>query len=97
MESQSPHSLSRKVLRGDIPHILEHIFLYLDYESLKTCFEVGKDWRKILKSKSFQNKMVIIYWTCGEVAKVAIIVTVRSQMEQNNHLASSRKFDFPEM
>ena len=43
------------------------------------------------------NKMVIIYWTCGGVAKVAIIVTVRSQMDQTNHLAASRKFDFPEI
>ena len=39
--------------------------------------------------------MVIIYWTCGGVAKVAIIVIVRSQMDQTNHLAASRKFDFP--
>ena len=43
------------------------------------------------------NKMVIIYWTCGGVAKVAIIVIVRSQMDQTNHLATSRKFDFPEI
>ena len=43
------------------------------------------------------NKMVIIYWTCGGVAKVAIIVIVRSQMDQTNHLAASRKFDFPEI
>merc|ERR1712027_80919 len=28
----------------------------LDYTSLKTCFEVSLDWRKILKSKSFQKK-----------------------------------------
>ena len=44
-----------------------------------------------------RNKMVIIYWTCGGVAKVTIIVTVRSQMDQTNHLAASRKFDFPEI
>ena len=44
-----------------------------------------------------KNKMVIIYWTCGGVAKVAIIVIVRSQMDQTNHLAASRKFDFPEI
>ena len=43
------------------------------------------------------NKMVIIYWTCGGVAKVAIIVTVRSLMDQTNHLAASRKFGFPEI
>ena len=41
------------------------------------------------------NKMVIIYWTCGGVAKVAIIVTVRSLMDQTNNLAASLNFDFP--
>ena len=57
MESASPPSLSRKeVLQGDIPHILEKIFLMLDYTSLKECFEVSLDWRKILKSESFQKK-----------------------------------------
>jgi len=57
MESASPPSLSKKeVLQGDIPHILEKIFLYLDFTSLKTCFEVSLDWRKILKSESFQKK-----------------------------------------
>ena len=57
MEYASPPSLSSKeVLQGDIPHILEGIFLHLDYESLKTCFEVSKDWRKVLKSESFQKK-----------------------------------------
>ena len=56
MESASPPSLSRKVLQGDIPHILEGIFLHLDYTSLKTCFEVSMDWRKILKSESFRRK-----------------------------------------
>ena len=56
MESASPPSLSSRVLQGDIPHILEEIFLYLDYESLKTCFEVCNDWRKILKSESFRRK-----------------------------------------
>ena len=57
MESASPPILSRKkVLQGDIPHILEKIFLMLDYTSLKECFEVSLDWRKILKSESFQKK-----------------------------------------
>ena len=44
-----------------------------------------------------ENKMVIIYWTCGGVAKVAIIVTVRNQMDQTNHLAAIRKFDLLEI
>ena len=50
-----------------------------------------------MKPAAEGNKMVIIYWTCGGVAKVAIIVTVRSQIDQTNHLAASRKFDFPEI
>ena len=35
------------------------------------------------------KKMVTIYWACGGVAKMAIIVTVRSQMDQTYHLATS--------
>ena len=55
-------------------------------------------WRlATVDGKIFTNKMVIIYWTCGGVAKVAIIVTVRSLMDQTNHLAASREFDFPEI
>ena len=57
MESASPHSLSSsKVLQGNIPHILEIIFLTLDYESFKTCFDVCVQWRKILKSESFLKR-----------------------------------------
>ena len=64
MESASPPSLSsEQVLHGDIPHILEEIFLHLDYECLKTCFEVCSDWRKILKSVSFQKKAKVVFAT----------------------------------
>ena len=49
-------SATSKVLQGNIPHILEIIFLKLDYEAFKTCFEVSKDWREILKSKSFLER-----------------------------------------
>ena len=39
-----------------VPHILEKIFLYLDYESFKTCTEVNSVWKRQLTSESFQEK-----------------------------------------
>ena len=56
---------------------------------------VAMELPSLLEKVSWENKMVIIYWTCGGVARVANIVTVRSQMDQTNHLSASRKFDFP--
>ena len=36
----------------NVPHILEHIFLYLDYESYKTCLGVCNDWLDLLSCES---------------------------------------------
>ena len=54
-------SATSKVLQGNIPHILEIILLKLDYEAFKTCFEVCKDWREILKSESFQKRAKALF------------------------------------
>ena len=40
----------------NLPHVLEKIFLSLDYESLKACFEVSYTWKKSLTSESFQMR-----------------------------------------
>ena len=40
----------------NVPHILENIFFYLDYESYKTCLEVSQAWKKLLTSESYQTK-----------------------------------------
>ena len=40
----------------NVPHILEHIFFSLDYESYKTCLEVCKAWNELLTSESYQEK-----------------------------------------
>ena len=42
------------LLTKSVPHILEMIFLSLDYESFKKCLEVSVTWQKILTSESFQ-------------------------------------------
>ena len=56
MEPASHPTPLSKVLGENFPHIREQIFLSLDYESYKACFEVCQDWRKILNSESFQKK-----------------------------------------
>ena len=39
-----------------LPHILENIFLSLDYYSFKTCYEVSNQWKEFITSDSFQKK-----------------------------------------
>ena len=45
-----------KLFTKSIPHILERIFLSLDYESFKNCLEVSKTWCELLKSESCHTK-----------------------------------------
>ena len=48
-------------LRQNVPHILEMIFLSLDFDSLKKCFEVNNDWNVLLTSESFQSKAKSVF------------------------------------
>ena len=40
----------------NVPHILEKIFLSLDYESYKNCIGVNYTWKNLLTSESYQRK-----------------------------------------
>ena len=44
------------LLTKSVPHILEKIFLSLDYESYKTCVRVRNAWKELLLSEPFQGK-----------------------------------------
>ena len=44
------------LMSGNFPHILENIFLSLDYESFKTCRRVCKTWAEVLGSEPFKMK-----------------------------------------
>ena len=44
-----------KLFAKNVPHILENIFLSLDYESYKVCLEVNDTWEKLLSSESYQK------------------------------------------
>ena len=45
-----------RLFKRNVPHILEKIFLSLDYESFKKCLCVSVDMRKALTSALFQTK-----------------------------------------
>ena len=42
-----------KLFKKSVPHILEKIFLSLDYESYKHCLEVNTKWKALLISESY--------------------------------------------
>ena len=47
---------NRVLFNRDIPHVLEKIFLNLDYESYKECLQVNSSWYDLLTSSSFIGK-----------------------------------------
>ena len=45
----------------NVPHILEMIFLSLDYKSFKECLEVNKAWKGLLTSELYQMKAKLVF------------------------------------
>ena len=45
----------------NVPHILEKIFFYMDYESFKKCLEVSMNWNELLTSHSYQTKLRVTF------------------------------------
>ena len=59
LQSQHKHVMAPSqfdiLLSRNVPHILESIFLSLDYESFKECFQVSNTWNRLLKSEIFRR------------------------------------------
>ena len=49
-------SVIDKLFSKNVPHILEMIFLSLNYKSYKACLEVNSSWRELLTSEPYQRK-----------------------------------------
>ena len=49
------------LLIRNVPHILEKIFLSLDYESFKKCLKVSTTWNELLMSGSFLSKRASVF------------------------------------
>ena len=45
----------------NVPHILELIFLSLDYESYKICLQVNQMWKELLTSERFRSKWKYVF------------------------------------
>ena len=45
----------------NVPHVLEKIFFYLDYESYKKCHSVNSTWHELLTSDSYQKKAKAVF------------------------------------
>ena len=45
-----------------VPHILESIFISLDYESYKACQEVSITWKSLLTLESVQKKAKPLFY-----------------------------------
>ena len=50
-----------KLFRRNVPHILEKIFLSVDYNTFKKCQEVSKDWKNLLISETFLERGKTIF------------------------------------
>ena len=48
-------SIFDKLFTKSVPHIVEKIFLSLDYESYKKCCEVSRTWNELLTSERYLN------------------------------------------
>ena len=76
------------LLTKNVPHILESIFLSLDYYSFNNCLNVNKAWNGLLTSESFKVKAKLLFHkeieeenkelfkatVLGEIAKVRKIL-----------------------
>ena len=50
-----------KLLKNNVPHIAEKIFLHLDFASFKNCLKVSDEWNKLLLTESFQQKAEYVF------------------------------------
>ena len=59
--SNNEHSAFDILLKRNVPHILEAIFLSLDYVSFKRSLKVSRAWSKVLGTKMFLKRAKSIY------------------------------------
>ena len=50
-----------KLLKNNVPHIPEKIFLNLDHTSFKNCLKVSNEWNRLLLKESFQQKAEYVF------------------------------------
>ena len=56
-----------RLFSRNVPHILEKIFFYLDYNSFQQCVRVNTTWHELLASDSYRKKAKSLF--CKEILK----------------------------
>ena len=69
MEARECNGFDR-LFEQSVPHILERIFFYLDYESFKACHNVCKVWKRLLSSQTYRRRAKTVF--SGEILKAEL-------------------------
>ena len=78
----------------NLPHILVKIFLFLDYESLKSCHQVCRTWNKLLRSEYFSKRIrSLYYWALYEEEVRLCRASGDGNIEEVRRLLSSGMLD----
>lgn len=80
-----------RLLTRNVPHILEKIFLSMDYKTFKECQEVSKEWNNLLMSESFLTRGKTIF--CEEIQSELIDATKSGNIDIIIKLLSSFRID----
>ena len=75
----------------DVPHILEKIFLSLDYNAFKKCQEVSKDWKNLLISEPFLERGKTIF--CEQIRNDLMHSTKEGNIDKIIKLFSRFRID----
>ena len=83
-----------KLFSKSVPHILEKIFLSLDYESYKTCMEVNQSWKELFFSESYMKKSKSVFHNeISKDDKKLAVAVLKGNANEVCKLLSSKMID----
>ena len=74
-----------------VPHILEKIFLSLDFKSYMNCLETSRSWNDLLRSESFQTKGKTVF--CEDIQRELQIAAEKGNVVMIQRVLSSFTVD----
>ena len=88
----------------NVLHVLEKIFISLDYKSYKKCLKVNNEWNRVLTSQSFRMKgklvfhrkilkdTLLLYHAAKEGDRVSVQKLLSTRMVTYDHFKVSGRF-----
>ena len=92
-----------KLLEKNVPHIVEKIFLPLDFQSFMMCLEVSNTWRELLKTEWLRRKVKLLFqheipmelWNAAMYGKSEIVIKLLSTGLMNVNCAPNADLSTP--